>query len=66
MIVQVVPVIEYSVRSLCSKEYPNHPHGCPNFGKRDTCPPKALFWDKVVDHPSLALLFITDLTLKNT
>jgi len=26
--------------------YPNHKHGCPNYGKRDTCPPKApLFGD---------------------
>lgn len=33
-------VIDYSVRDLCKTPYPNHPKGCPNYGKRDTCPPK--------------------------
>ena len=34
------------VRDLCSKPYPRHPKGCPNFGTRDSCPPKAkLFHD---------------------
>jgi predicted metal-binding protein len=37
----VKPVINYTVRSLCFKPYPNHPKGCPNFGKRDICPPQA-------------------------
>lgn len=25
---------------LCRLPYPNHPKGCPNYGKRDLCPPK--------------------------
>ena len=33
-------VIDSSVRGLCSRPYPNHPKGCPNFGKRITCPPR--------------------------
>ena len=33
-------VIDYSVRNLCFKPYPNHPKGCPNFDKRPLCPPK--------------------------
>ena len=33
-------VIDYSVRDLCTRPYPNHPKGCPNFGKRTICPPK--------------------------
>jgi len=49
MIIQVEPVIDYSVRKLCAKPYPRHPKGCPNFNKRDTCPPKALYYDKVYD-----------------
>ena len=36
----VTPVIDLGVRSLCQKPYPNHPKGCPNFGKRSMCPPK--------------------------
>ena len=33
-------VIDYSVRELCFRPYPNHPKGCPNYGKRGFCPPK--------------------------
>lgn len=45
----VEPVIDNSVRRLCVKEYRGHPKGCPNFGKRPTCPPQApLLW-KVLD-----------------
>ena len=36
----VKPAIDLSVRSICVKPYHNHPKGCPNHGKRDTCPPK--------------------------
>lgn len=25
----------------CCLPYPGHPRGCPNYGQRDTCPPKA-------------------------
>ena len=44
-------VVDYTVRYLCYKPYPNHPKGCPNFGKRPTCPPKAPF---VVDYFDLS------------
>ena len=37
----VKPMIDYSVRNLCFKEYPNHKKGCPNFGNRFMCPPTA-------------------------
>jgi hypothetical protein len=42
VIVEVVPVFAPSVRGLCARAYPGHRHGCPNFGKRFTCPPAAL------------------------
>jgi predicted metal-binding protein len=32
-------IIDPSVRDLCYKSYPGHPKGCPNFGKRSSCPP---------------------------
>ncbi len=42
----VIPVIDISVRGLCRRPYPNHPRGCPNYGKRPACPPAApLLWD---------------------
>lgn len=51
MIVEVVPVFDPSVRRLCEKPYPGHPHGCPNFGKRFSCPPAAtLLFDMFQEH----------------
>ena len=38
----IKPVIDKRVRELCYKPYTNHPKGCPNYGKRETCPPKAV------------------------
>ena len=48
---EVSPVLlaDAVVPSLCMQPYPNHPHGCPNFGKRDTCPPKAPRLGDIVD-----------------
>lgn len=43
----VRPVITPRVRKLCTKPYPHHPKGCPNYGKRDTCPPACKMFDKV-------------------
>lgn len=45
----VKPVINESVRGLCFKPYHNHPKGCPNFGKRNICPPKALLISEFFD-----------------
>lgn len=35
--------IAYDAREWCKLPYPNHPRGCPNYGKRFTCPPQAPF-----------------------
>ena len=37
----VEPLFQPSVRNLCFRPYQNHPNGCPNYGKRCTCPPDA-------------------------
>jgi len=34
-------VIQEVTRSWCQFPYPGHPKGCPNYGIRDDCPPKA-------------------------
>ena len=34
-------VVDRNVRGLCQQPYPGHPRGCPNYGKRPTCPPAA-------------------------
>ncbi len=46
---QVEPVIDPRVRELCTRPYPGHPRGCPNHGKRATCPPQAKGIDQVLD-----------------
>ncbi len=49
MIVQVNAVpFRAEIQHLCCRRYPGHPRGCPNFGKKDTCPPKPLI-DEVLD-----------------
>jgi predicted metal-binding protein len=47
--IQVVPQIDLSVRGLCTKVYPGHPKGCPNFNHKDGCPPGAPQFDDVYD-----------------
>lgn len=45
----VTPVVDLSMRSLCTQPYPGHPKGCPNYGERDTCPPRQKPFDDVYD-----------------
>lgn len=46
---RVIPIFEPRVRSLCTKPYPGHPNGCPNFCKRPSCPPQAPLLPEVLD-----------------
>lgn len=34
-------VINHQAREWCKLPYPNHPGGCPNYGKKGGCPPLA-------------------------
>ena len=45
----VVPSLDLSVRYLCRKAYPNHRYGCPNYNKKDGCPPSAPLLDETLD-----------------
>lgn len=64
IILPVIPVIDYSVRDLCIRPYPGHPKGCPNYSKKDGCPPSAKLFDSVYDlsQPVFAILNNFDLT----
>jgi len=42
-------VLNPRAREWCKLPYPNHPRGCPNYGKKDTCPPKVPFLQDVFD-----------------
>jgi predicted metal-binding protein len=45
----VKPVLNNNVRELCSRPYTNHPCGCPNYGKRESCPPRVKIFEQVFD-----------------
>ncbi len=48
--IKIAPLdIDHGVRTLCRRPYPGHPNGCPNYGKRNTCPPEAHFLENVLD-----------------
>jgi predicted metal-binding protein len=47
--IQIQPVIDYSMRALCAKPYPLHAKGCPNLYKSSRCPPKVPHFDKAFD-----------------
>ncbi len=49
IVVQVTPVIDHKVRGLCTKPYPNHKKGCPNFEIKKGCPPSAPYFEKYYD-----------------
>lgn len=51
------PVVDLSVRELCPRPYRGHPKGCPNYGKRPTCPPASPTIDEVIrlDKPVWAI-----------
>jgi len=34
-------VVNHRARAWCTLPYPDHPRGCPNYGRTDNCPPRA-------------------------
>lgn len=63
MYIKVEPVIDHSVRALCTLPYPGHEDGCPNYGTRDICPPNAPLFDEYFDitQPIYAVYITFDL-----
>jgi len=45
----------------CRLPYYNHPNGCPNLDKRDTCPTKAPKFEDILDPPYYAVVETFDL-----
>lgn len=42
-------VIRPRIRKLCTRPYPGHRKGCPNFNKRKGCPPKTKLVTSILD-----------------
>ena len=45
----VAPVLDVRMRELCRRPYPNHPKGCPNWGKKVGCPPNCPCLSETLD-----------------
>lgn len=63
MIKKINPkIIFYSekVQDLCKCHYPNYPKGCPNYGKKETCPPQAKLINYILDLNKRVYLIWTD------
>jgi len=59
LIVEVFPIIDYTMRAMCVQPYPGHPKGCPKFNDGyPECPPHApRFYDHFsVKHPVYAII----------
>lgn len=41
--------INYKAREWCKLPYPDHPKGCPNYGKKPTCPEQAPLIEDFID-----------------
>jgi len=52
-----------SPRSMCIRPYHNHPKGCPNFGKKEGCPPNIPMFDQVYDINKPIYLIINEFNL---
>ena len=65
----VIPVkgrvaIDMRAREWCKLSYPNHRHGCPNYGMKKTCPPQAPLVNKHFDLGKRHWLGIVDFDLE--
>ncbi len=63
-VIQVTPIIDRRVRGYCKLPYPGHPKGCPNYNRRDICPPRAPLLDKLIDMAKPVFCIINKFDLK--
>lgn len=52
-----------NIGRLCCMPYPNHPKGCPNFKKKQGCPPGLNLLDKIIDFDKDIYLIYTDFNI---
>ncbi|MEI6732024.1 MAG: DUF2284 domain-containing protein [archaeon] len=66
MIAEINPqdiVFERRIQGLCRKPFYGHPHGCPNYGKKEGCPPGLPLIDKMLDFRSNIYVIYTPFNL---
>lgn len=64
-LIRVIPAFDPAVRELCRRPYPLHPKGCPNFGKRPSCPPAAPLYGDFYDLSQPVYAVVNDFNLAN-
>ncbi len=42
--------VDPKFQEFCKLPYPNHPRGCPNYGKKKGCPPEQKLFFDIFDH----------------
>lgn len=63
VVVKVSPVIDHSVKGLCTRPYAGHKNGCTNFGSKVGCPPLPYNFEDIFDltQPDMAIFTVFDL-----
>lgn len=49
-----------SIKNLCRCSYQDHPRGCPNYGKKEDCPPQAKFFPDVYNEDVYVAAIVFD------
>ena len=67
MIIRIKPeAVEYSrsIQGLCTRPYYAHSKGCPNYRKKNGCPPNQPLIDKVLDFNKDLFLIYTEFNIR--
>lgn len=64
-LIKVDVCIDHSMRALCLHSYPGHPKGCPNFGRREECPPQVKTFEKLFDISKDTYAIVNEFDLKS-
>lgn len=53
-----VHTIQNTLMQLCLAPYPGHPNGCPNYGRKDGCPPQSpRYWETLDTDKGIYVIF---------
>jgi len=66
MIIKINPeIIKYNkkIQTLCVNKYPQHPKGCPNYGKKQGCPPNTPLINNILNFDKPVYLIYTEFNI---
>ncbi len=53
------------IQFMCKRPFPGYPHGCPQFGKNESCPPIMKLIDQVIDLEKDVYVIATEFDVRN-